>query len=316
METVIMENKAKMKILLTIDGSKRGLLTVKDIAGFMPFKNTQIKLFHVFNCVPASYWDLEREPKSVKSVIQVRAWESQQRKTIEKYMKKAKQLFVSQGFDDEQVTVDVQYRKKGVARDIIKEAKSGYDMVVARRRGLGMIPGITMGGVAVKLIGNLSFTPIFISGRSKPNSNILIGLDGSENSKRAVDFVGRLQDGHPVSIGLIHVLRSRKGDLSDSDQLFTPKGFVERTEIGVDKMMNDFRDRLIALNCMPNQIKIYKTVRAYSRGAAIVEQAKQGNYHLIVLGRSGISKPGDFSMGSVTNKVIQLSKESSICVVP
>jgi len=311
-----MENKRKKKILLTIDGSKRGLLTVNNIAGFKPFKNAQIKLFHVFNSVPTSYWDLEREPKSVKAVIQVRAWESQQRKEIEKYMKDAKQILISQGFGDDQVTIDVHNRAKGVARDIIKEARSGYDMVVTRRRGAGMIPGITMGGVAVKLIGNMSFTPILISGRSRPNSNVLIGVDGSEGSMRAIDFVGRLQDGHSVTVGLIHVLRSRKGDLSESGRLFTPKGFVERTEIEVDRMVNEFRNRLIALNCMPDQIKIYKAVRAYSRGAAIVEQAKQGNHHLIVLGRRGLSKPGDFSMGSVTNKVIQLSKESSVCVVP
>ena len=171
-------------------------------------------------------------------------------------------------------------------------------------------------GVAAKLIENQSFTPILISGRMRPNSNVLIALDGSEGSLRAADFAGRMLAGHSVNIGLIHVLRSGKGDSFKHMQLFTPNGFVGRAESDADKMLNKVRDRLAAFDFMPDQIKIHKSIRAYSRGAAIVDQAKQGNYHLVVLGRRGLSKPKKFSMGTVPSKVIHLAKESSVLLIP
>ena len=92
-----MASKKYKKMLLAIDGSERSLKTVRHAAMFEPFKDMHIKLFHVFNTVPESYWDLEKEPKSVKAIKYVRAWESQQRKEIVKYMDKARKILLAAG---------------------------------------------------------------------------------------------------------------------------------------------------------------------------------------------------------------------------
>ena len=67
-------------MLLTVDGSERALQTVRYAAEEDAFKGMKIVLFHVFNSIPEAYYDLEKEPKSVKVVRHVRAWEAQQKK--------------------------------------------------------------------------------------------------------------------------------------------------------------------------------------------------------------------------------------------
>ena len=158
--------RAKPKtMLLTVDGSDCGLKTIKYIAQFEPFKNLQIKLFHVFSGIPESYWDLEKEPKAIKTVVHVRSWESQQKKTILDYMRQAREILLNAGFPSENVTVNVHQRKKGIARDIIREAKENYDIMVSRRRGFGALSGFVLGSVATKLLENESFIPLILAGR-------------------------------------------------------------------------------------------------------------------------------------------------------
>ena len=54
---------------------------------------------------------------------------------------------------------------------------------------------------------------------------------------------------------------------------------------------------------------------AHSRAGAIVQEAKQGGYGTIVVGRTGLSKVRDFFMGRVSNKVVHLAKENAVWVV-
>jgi hypothetical protein len=53
----------------------------------------------------------------------------------------------------------------------------------------------------------------------------------------------------------------------------------------------------------------------HSRAAAIVLEAREGEYGTIVLGRKGISRIKEFSMGRVANKVIQLARGHAVWMV-
>ena len=52
-----------------------------------------------------------------------------------------------------------------------------------------------------------------------------------------------------------------------------------------------------------------------SRAKAIVEEAKNGGYGTIVVGRKGLSRVEEFIMGRVSNKVVELAKEMAVWVV-
>jgi len=72
-------------------------------------------------------------------------------------MEGARRLLLNAGIDADAVKVKIQNRKKGFARDIIREAKNGYDAVITRRRGMTGMRGIVLGSVATKLVEKLSF---------------------------------------------------------------------------------------------------------------------------------------------------------------
>jgi nucleotide-binding universal stress UspA family protein len=116
------------------------------------FRNMDIVLFHVFSCVPEGYWDLEKDPRSTSTVRQVRSWEIEQRKRIKQYMEQAGQFLLKAGVAPESLTIKIQDRKKGIARDIIREARNGYDAVATRRRGMTGLRRIVLGSVATKLV--------------------------------------------------------------------------------------------------------------------------------------------------------------------
>jgi len=52
-----------------------------------------------------------------------------------------------------------------------------------------------------------------------------------------------------------------------------------------------------------------------SRAKAIVQEATHQGCGGIVMGRSGLSKAGDFFIGRVSNKVIHLDRKQTVCIV-
>ena len=144
------------RLLLAVDGSPRSMQTVRYAATENAFTGMQLVLLHVFNSVPVAYYDLEKEPKSVKIVGHVRNWEAQQRKTITAFMEDARTILLEAGYPEAAVETRIVNRKKGIARDIIAEAQKGYHAVLACRRGATALETILIGSVTHKLIEKLS----------------------------------------------------------------------------------------------------------------------------------------------------------------
>jgi nucleotide-binding universal stress UspA family protein len=307
-----MATTKQKKILVALDGSDRSMLTVKYITKIAPFEDMQIVLFNVFSGVPESYWDLEREPKSVKSVKYVRAWEVQQKKKIEAFMEQARNALTRSGFPQAQIDVKIQQRKKGIARDIIKEARAGYEAVLTRRRGMGRIPGIILGSVSLKLLETMSFIPLMLAGRKPPGIKYLIALDGSKDALKAVDFAGTFLAGHAVDFRLLYVIR---GGEKNNEILSSSEDFVHNAEKNIVRAFDEAKTHLIAKGFKPDCITTQIITGVRSRAAAIVEEGKKLDVGTIIMGRRGLSRTQDFFMGRVTNKVVYLAREKSVWIV-
>ncbi len=65
---------------------------------------------------------------------------------------KAKKVLIDAGFNPRNLISKIAGKKKGVARDIIEEAASGYDMVVLGRRGLSGIKEFLFGSISQKVL--------------------------------------------------------------------------------------------------------------------------------------------------------------------
>jgi len=71
---------------------------------------------------------------------------------INEAQSRARELLLKAGFPEDHISAKVVPQKRGVARDIIDEARAGYDIIVIGRRGLSAIKEFLLGSVSQKVI--------------------------------------------------------------------------------------------------------------------------------------------------------------------
>ncbi len=311
-----MKAKKQKKILLAVDGSDRSFETVRYVSLIPPFRNMQVVLFYVYRGVPQNYSDLGKAPQFKQSVRSARIWEERQKETLQEHSKMVKQILLDADFPKEAITVKIRHRKKGIARDIIKEANEGYDFVVVGRKSTGKLKEIALGSVATKLVEKISFTTLVVVGKSVEPGKVLLALDGSKSSLRAVDCVAAtLGDCEACETALVHVIRDYHPLQKEGQQLVLPDNGIKEAKMSISAFFDEAKNLLIKSGFESNQISTEIITGAYSRAGAIVKKANKGEYGTIVVDRRGLSKVRDFFIGRVTNKVIQMAREKAVWVV-
>ena len=293
----------KGRSLLALDGSDDAFETVRYVSKIGALKSRQIVLFTVFSKIRDSYWDLEKEPVYSQKLGEIRAWETQRGKTLEEYMEKARRVLLDAGFPETSVDVRYHEKKEGVARDILTEAGQGYEALVIGRRGVSKIKGIVLGSVAAKILDKTTSLPLLMVGKDVRPRKILIGLDGSDGSRKAVDCTAAMFGGPDCHINLTNVVRDEESDRIAAAEKMIAAAFDEAI------------DRLVSSGVPLNQINTQIITGAQSRAETIVREAEQGGYGTITVGKRGFSEVRDFLMGSVSYKVVQLARERTVLVV-
>jgi len=331
---------AKQKLLVLVDASDRSLKTLDYIRLVPPFREMRIVLFHVFTGVPDEFWDMESQAHANLATRELKEWEERKKYEVAVFMEKARETLVADGFQKDDIDINIQPRNKGIARDILKEAGSGYAAVVMRRRGAGALEGIILGSVAQKLISALTFLPVIIAGQHPPGKKILIGVDGSEYSIRAVDYVGNIFGGRGYDVCLLHVIRGISSFIPDAPDYMVLPEYVESARLKMTKLFETLRGKLISAGFRPEHILEKITVLSgafpspragvmiyvgdtaiparsgvYSRAGAIVSEAEKEGYGTIVVGRRGLSAVKEFFMGRVSSKVIHGGRKFTVWVI-
>ena len=303
------------KILILLDGSERSMKTVQYVGKFIPPDDLQVVQFHVFSGVPEWYRDLEGDPCYESAINELWAWETQQKKNINIYMGKARQLLLDNGFSEASVEIKINSIEIGVARDILKEAADGYSAVVMRRRGVGLLEGIVVGSVANKLISKLTFLPIIIAGQIAPVKKILMCVDGSPSSIRAVKFAADYLGAAGYEVCLFNVIRGFGTVLPVNSEFIMPVDSVELLKSEMTVIFDNLKEKLVSAGVEKNKISEKIIEGVFSRSGAIVKEAEKGGYGAIVMGRRGLSKVEAFFMGRVSNKVIHSGKKYTLWVI-
>lgn len=291
------------KILLALDGSSEALETVKYVSKMAPFLKMEVVLFRIFSKIPESYWDMGKGTQMGWRTKGIKAWASQQKIDIKEFMQKALQILSHAGFREDAITIDIHERQRGIARDIAEEAKRGYSAVGVGRTGAGKLRNLVLGSTATKLIEKLAFVPLFVVGKNPKPGKVLLALDGSDGAMRAVDYVATTLGGSDLEVKLTNVVRGEDEEYLEE---------VKREMIAV---FEEGKSRLMKSGFEKHQVTTKTITGAYSRAEAIVQEANEGGYGTIVVGRRGLSRVKEFFMGRVSNKVIQLAKKHAVWVV-
>jgi nucleotide-binding universal stress UspA family protein len=310
-------NENKNKILVALDGSKKAFKTIDYLCNFKPFLKKELVLHNVIAKVPECYYDLKKEPFTNKVTSQVHAWERGYKAQVDAFMEKSRMMLIAAGFKPEAIHLMIAKRKKGIARDIMDEARKGYYALLIRRRGSGaqkFLP-LVMGSVSTKLVEKSDFIPVMLAGVQKVNHSLFITVDGSKGAKRAVEFAAKMIENSDCKIVLCSVLRDY-GIYDDGAPMGEPDNYITTAVGKMDIAVKEARDIFENAGIPDQNIEVKIIQGAKSRAGAIVTAAKQKNCDTIVFGRKGKSNVSSFDIGRVPWKVIHGAREMTVWMVP
>lgn len=155
---------------------------------------------------------------------------------------------------------------------------------------------------------------------------MLISIDGSECSFKAVDYAGRQFSGmDDLLITILHVLPYPPAPLWDDGHIPTKEEKGERDK-AIERWLMNRRsmaegifgkavDILTGHGFAASRIEKKTVSDSTDVAGSILEETRDKGYQTLVVGRCGHSPAKQFIMGSVTSKIISHGAGVAICVV-
>jgi nucleotide-binding universal stress UspA family protein len=321
-----MNGAVRDRILVANDGSEHSLQTVRYVSSILDRNRFEVVLFHVVTKVPESFIDLEKRiPAYQYRIVSIEPWEKQQQKAIREFMEKARAILMDAGFPNEAITLRIEDRNIGIARDIAAESRNGYNALVVGRRGHSDLKDFMLGSVAEHILGLVPIPMWIVGGGSRP-IKVLACLDGSEESMLALTHLADVLDtSKNFEITLFHVVPGFHSFRNFVREVFSSEGdktAIEQIDRELDKAaaalepsFDKARAALISRGVDPARIQQKIARGAGNSAQAIVEEAEKGGYDTILVGRRGLSKVEEYTMGRVSNRVIHMAKDRTVWVV-
>jgi nucleotide-binding universal stress UspA family protein len=140
------------KILIAMDDSENAHRAVEFVAKSFSTSNTVTLLNVMLDTAALCQMESpELTPLFRSQQSSFCSLEDKKRQLVTVAMKKAKQVLVAAGFADANVTIKVENKDRGVARDILNEAENGYDLIVVGRRGISGVKDFFLGSISHKV---------------------------------------------------------------------------------------------------------------------------------------------------------------------
>ena len=305
------------KILMAVDDSIYSNQSLRYATNMLSgSKDVTFTLFHGQPMISQYLLDDARtDPKanaSLKKVIK--------KNTAEAHMllKKQKERMITMGVPNKRIEVVAQPRMIGRSKDILEYARKGiYDAIVLGRRGLSRIQKTFMGSTSADLLENADVIPVWMVDGDVTSQRILVAVDGSESSYRAIDHVGFMLSENPeIKYSLFHV----SPDAEDIDAISFAKDDPDIQDIvtkGSERLMGKFfadaEQKLKDAGIAADRVEIITTKRKAKVGKMILAEAKKGDYGTVVVGRRGADQSHFF--GSVSRYVTERITDRALWLV-
>ncbi|MDR0372418.1 MAG: universal stress protein [Nitrososphaerota archaeon] len=128
---------------------------------------------------------------------------------------------------------------------------------------------------------------------------VLVAVDGSENSERALDFALDFAEKYSASLTVLNVTEVAATVYSGDEMMTVAKD--------LHKLHEAILDRAVAhVKITKPSLIVWPVLREGDPAIEIVATAKEGEFDAVVLGHQGVGKVKGILLGSISGKVTRL----------
>jgi len=147
------------------------------------------------------------------------------------------------------------------------------------------------------------------------DKHLLVAVDQTDNSKRAVLYVADFLGGFPgFRVTLLSIVPEPEADFFDTEaeqDAWTMKKMEE-----ANKMLRNYRQILIQSGFPPDKVQVRSCVNERKALSEAILQSQCGlSCCTVVVGRHHKSKSEEFLFGSTSNRIIHEAKNCAVWVV-
>lgn len=147
-----------------------------------------------------------------------------------------------------------------------------------------------------------------------PNRNILIAVDDSDNSRRAVAYVADLLGGIAgFKVSVLHVIAEPEEDFFPTAA--ERDAWMKREGERITGVLAAYREILLKAGFSEEAVKTRSTIKYCPSLAECILQERPDDYGTLVVGRKGRTRTEEFLFGSVSSKIVDHAKEATVWVV-
>ena len=307
------------KILLAVDNTNPSKKLIQYAVSMSSvIENLHVVLFHIQPLI--SFFLQEEAQKKASAKKELDRIIDKNKAAAQTLLDDYKDMLTASGISAEQIECITRTRNLGYAKDIIECAqKKLYDAILVGRRGVSGIQKMYSGSVTSDIIEQSQVIPVWLVDGDVPRGNILIAIDGSEASLRAVDHAGFILGSNPEThLTLLHVSTNADNfcevDLENEPNTSLLEIVAQGDKALIDRFCPKALKTLKDAGISENRIKIETLTGKRRVGKAIMDFAQKGNFTTLVIGRRGVNK--SFFMGSASRYIINKLSDRVLWVVP
>jgi nucleotide-binding universal stress UspA family protein len=306
-------------IVVPVDGSDSVLRNLEYLNNvFGSDHNLKITLFYVIPRLPDML--VEEAKKSRETLKQLQNLEEKNADMAERLLTAGKKRLIEMGFAEKTVEAVFKRIEVGIARDIVNwSEKQRADAIVISTRGRSKLMTFFVGEIANKVLEYSRVCPVWMVKGTSKKKKALLAIDKSENALRTADHVGFMLAGTDAEVTIFHTKRDLKR--------FIPKTLVEefpefqkhwlrKAGKEIAPFMQKARELLLDAGLRNEQVKTKVIDGSRSAAADILKEAQSIEAGSIFLGLRGYSNVKEYTMGSVTRKVLNQAEDMAVCIVP
>jgi nucleotide-binding universal stress UspA family protein len=267
-----------------------------------------------------SLYLLDEAKKSPQAYAELEKVNLKNTETANRLLEEYKEQMIALGIADSDIQLKTQPRMLGVAKDILEFSMAGhFDAIIMGRRGLSGLQDVFLGSVSANVVNHTSNTPIWLVDEKGTSKDIMVAVDGSENSLKAVDHLALMTAKNTdVKISFFHVTPKLKDfcpvDFEETQTETLEEIIRKGDKECIDQFFSHAKKKLNEAGIRESQINFKVSEGLIRVGKAVLDEFQQGNFGTLVVGSRGMNKK--YFTGSVSRYLMNEFSEGALWVVP